>query len=503
MRPISRKPSEIGQTRMQPLAKLPVFFDLADRRVVVAGGSAAAAWKAELLLACGAKVEIYAPEISTELEALLTREESSGTISVHQQRWTSERLAGAAIAVAAVDSSEEAQAFSEAARKAGVPVNVIDNPDVCQFQFGTIVNRSPIVIGISTDGAAPILGQAIRRRIEMLLPEWLSRWARIAKSIRREVISHLPFGVRRREFWEKFSDLAFKGPPQPNEYQSVAALLDNIRTTASRDQGRVTLVGAGPGDPELLTVKAVRAMQAADVILFDDLVSTEVLDLARREAQRMLVGKRGGRESCKQEDINELMVKLAHQGKHVVRLKSGDPMIFGRAGEEIALLEAAGIPVTVVAGLTAASAMAAELGVSLTHRDMAHSVRYVTGHSRHGRLPDNLDWSGLADPETSLVFYMGGRTAPSIAERLISEGLQPTTPAIVQFAISRPEATRLITTLAGLRNCRELLKSGQPVLIGIGKVFAGVSTASQFEGVTSTEQQQFEPVGLPSAIAGD
>lgn len=503
MQPISRKPSEVAQKRMQPLAKLPVFFDLADRRVVVAGGSAAAAWKAELLLAAGAKVEIYALEISEEMQRLLAREGAGGTMSVHHQHWTPAVFGGAAMAIAAVDNSDEAQAFSEAARKAGVPVNVIDNPAVCQFQFGTIVNRSPVVIGISTDGAAPILGQAIRRRIEMLLPEWLSRWAAIAKSIRREVIAQLPFGVRRREFWEKFSDRAFEAPPNVIEHERVSALLDSVKNSASGDQGRVTLVGAGPGDPELLTVKAVRAMQAADVILFDDLVSTEVLDLARREAQRMLVGKRGGRESCKQEDINALMVKLARQGKHVVRLKSGDPMIFGRAGEEIALLEAEGIPVTVVAGITAASAMAAELGVSLTHRDMAHSVRYVTGHSRHGRLPDNLDWTGLADPDTSLVFYMGGKTAPSIAERLINEGMPPTTPAIVQYAISRPEASRLTTTLAELRNYRELLNNGQPVLIGIGKVFAAVEIASAIDGVTSIGHRACEQMGLPSAIGGD
>jgi uroporphyrin-III C-methyltransferase/precorrin-2 dehydrogenase/sirohydrochlorin ferrochelatase len=234
----------------------------------------------------------------------------------------------------------------------------------------------------------------------------------------------------------------------------------------------VTLVGAGPGDAGLLTINAVRALQSADVILFDDLVSEDVLELARREAKRMLVGKRGGQRSCKQEDINALMTKLARQGKHVVRLKSGDPMIFGRAGEEIAELEAAGIPVSVVPGITAAAAMASQLKTSLTHRDGAHSVHFVTGHARNGELPRDLDWPGLAYPGTTLTFYMGGRTAKDIALRLIAEGLPSSTPVVAVAGITRASEQRSTMTLdvlsrAGLPS-RML---DQPVLIGIGAVF--------------------------------
>ena len=215
--------------------------------------------------------------------------------------------------------------------------------------------------------------------------------------------------------------------------------------TAGRDApraGRVSLVGAGPGDAELLTLKAVRALQAADVILFDELVPPEVLDLARREAKRMCVGKRGGRPSCRQEDINALMIRLARGGSRVVRLKGGDPMLFGRAGEEIAELGAAGVPIDIVPGITAALALAATLGVSLTHRDLAHSVRFVAGHGRHGDLPADLDWAGLADPETTLLVYMGGRTAGLLAARLLAEGLLPDTPACAVAALTRPEEAR-------------------------------------------------------------
>ena len=235
--------------------------------------------------------------------------------------------------------------------------------------------------------------------------------------------------------------------------------------------GRVTLVGAGPGDPELLTVKAIRALQSADIILFDSLVSEEILSFARSKAKRMLVGKRGHRPSCKQEDINALMLKLAEQGKHVVRLKCGDPVMFGRAGEEIEHLQAAGIPVTIVPGITSASAMASSLGASLTHRHQAHSVRFVTGHSREGELPQNLDWKGLADPETTLVIYMGGRTGPEFAKRLMDQGLPAETPCAIAISVSRADEDRRFGTLGELASGALDSLSDEPVLIGIGQVF--------------------------------
>lgn len=467
-----RKPADVPPPRMNALAKLPVFLDLAGKRVVVAGGSAMAAWKAELMAAAGADVEVYAPELSPEMAHLIEHGAAAGTFRHIARAWRASDLPGATLALADALDGCEAKAFWNAARAAGVIVNVIDKPDFCQFQMGTIVNRSPVVVAISTDGGSPILGQAIRRRIEALLPPTLATWATIAKRLRTSVSARLPFGVRRRAFWERFAERALTETPSPQAEHEATQLIEEVEASAALKSGRVTLVGAGPGDAELLTLKAVRAMQSADVIMYDDLVSAEVLELARREAKRMAVGKRGRRESCKQSDINELMIKLASQGKHVVRLKSGDPMIFGRAGEEIAELERHGIPVAIVPGVTAALAAAAKLGVSLTNRDFAQSVRFVTGHARSGALPADMDWRGLADPRTTLVFYMSGRTSSMIAARLIEEGLDGSTPVAVVCGATHERETRWIGDLDALSANAPPVDTGQPVLIGIGQAFA-------------------------------
>lgn len=424
MRIVSPQPNK---ARIAPLAILPVFFDLIDKRVIAIGGSEPATWKIELLAAAGAHVQVLAP-VETwcqELIALAESGTSAGSISLVDCHWAPSDLSGAAFAVADIEDDHEATAFVDAARHEGVPYNVIDRPSFCQFQFGAIVNRSPVVIGISTAGAAPILGQAVRRRIETLLPHTLSAWARLAQDVRGAVMAQLDAGPQRRAFWEKLAERAF-GDAGPTA--ADAKVTGASRTLAP---GRVTLVGAGPGDADLLTIKAVRALQSADVILFDDLVSAEVLELARREAKRLLVGKRAARESCKQEDINAMMLNLARQGKHVVRLKSGDPMIFGRAGEEIDMLERHGIAVTVVPGVTAALALASRLNLSLTHRDHAQSVRFITGHSRQGGLPETLNWQALSDPAITSVYYMSRRTLPQIVEQLQKRGISPETPAII------------------------------------------------------------------------
>lgn len=450
--------------RTDDLATLPVFFKLQGKRAIVAGGSDAAAWKAELLAAAGADVHVC------------------------KTGWTPDSLAGAAIAICDAETEGEAQAFYDAAHEAGVPVNVIDKPAWCDFQFGSIVNRSPAVIAISTDGAAPILGQAIRRRIETLIPPALADWAGIAREIRETVTARLAAGAQRRAFWERFTDRAFGPAPSLTAADELAGEAVSIAAGLDAEKGRVTLVGAGPGDAELLTLKAVRALQAADVILFDDLVSDDVLELARREAKRMLVGKRGGRESCRQEEINDMMVSLAKAGKHVVRLKGGDPMIFGRAGEEIARLEEEGIPVAVVPGITSALAMASSLGVSLTHRDCAQSVRFVTGHSRKGELPSDINWQAVADPKTTTIFYMGGRTAGEIAAMLIGRGLPADTPVAVAKAVSRPGQKHWRGTLATLPAAMPEIGCDEPVLIGVGQVFAvrmALSSASPREALAA------------------
>lgn len=458
---------------MGALAKLPVFLDLSGKRAVMAGGTAPAAWKAELLAAAGAEVHVYAPAPGPEMVALFARGAASGFLIHHPRPWALDCFDHAAIALADAATDAEAHAFFCAARAAGVPVNVIDKPAFCQFQFGSIVNRSPVVVSISTDGGAPILGQAIRRRIETLLPPPLAEWGRLAKEVRDAVALNLKPGPQRRTFWETFSERAFGPAPHKDEAVELIANLTNAAPAIARG-GRVTLVGAGPGDAELLTLKAVRALQSADIILFDDLVSPGVLELARREAKRMMVGKRGGRESCSQDDINALMLQLAQQGKRVVRLKCGDPMVFGRAGEEIEMLRAAGVEIDVVPGITTASAMASSLGVSLTHRDTAQSVRFVTGHARSGELPTHLDWSGLADPSTTLIFYMARSTASAIAQKLQTAGLEGATPAVAVVNVSAPNETRWFGTLAELPQGVAALETHGPLLIGIGATFADV-----------------------------
>ena len=422
--PVARPPE-----RMAPLAVLPVFFDLRGKRVVAVGGSDAACWKIELLVATGAQVEVFAP-LDERCDGMSTL---ADRITLFDRTWQDADLSGAAFAVADIEDEYHAEIFTRAARAAGVPYNVIDKPAFCQVQFGSIVNRSPLVVGISTAGAAPVLGQAVRRRIETALPRTLTHWARFAAEIRPKVMARLPPGLKRRAFWEGLAERAFGSTPPSHDDGDIE------RFSALPSGGRVTLVGAGPGDADLLTIKAVRALQSADIILFDNLVSSEVLELARREAKRMLVGKRAGRDSCRQEDINQTMLALARQGMHVVRLKSGDPMIFGRAGEEIAMLEDHGINVSVIPGITSALALDSGLGVSLTHRDCAQSVRFVTGHSRKGALPENLDWASLTDPAATNIYYMSRRTLPEIAERLLAGGMAPSTPAVIASNISRPD----------------------------------------------------------------
>lgn len=478
MKIASRKPAEAGLTRLGALAKLPVFFDLRGKRAIVAGGSTGAAWKAELLAAAGADVTVFAADPGEDMRAIVARGVADGSLVLHEYGWTADAFAGAAIAVGDFEDETEAEAFRDAAKAAGVPVNTIDKPETCDFQFGSIVNRSPVVIGISTDGAAPILGQAIRRRIEMLLPPALAEWAGAARDIRVRVMERLRPGAQRRQFWEAFSERAFRGSKTP-DLSLLDAMIADSRAGMARSNGRVTLVGAGPGDAELLTIRAVRALQGADVILFDDLVSDDILELARREAKRMMVGKRGRRESCAQEDINALMLTLARQGKHVVRLKAGDPMVFGRAGEEIAALEAAGIPVKVVPGITSAQAMAASLNRSLTHRDHAQSLTLMTGHSRKGELPETIDWSRAAAPNATLVVYMGAKQAGALVERLVAGGLAETTAAVAMASLSREEERRWTGALRDLPAGVATLPAGAPILIGIGGVFAGLEAERQ------------------------
>jgi uroporphyrin-III C-methyltransferase/precorrin-2 dehydrogenase/sirohydrochlorin ferrochelatase len=464
-----RTPTEAMPARMGALARLPVFLSLDGKRAVLAGGSPAAAWKAELLSAAGARVDVYAIEACDELQQLVANP-PRGAVAINARPWLHEDLNGAAIAIGAFENDEDAAAFAAAARAAGVPVNVIDKPAFCDFSFGAIVNRSPLVIGISTDGAAPVFAQAIRAKLEALLPKGFADWAAAAARWRGALkLTGLSFAARRK-FWQLFTAHAVANPdraPAQGDFDSFVAEVKGLG--ASVESGSVTLVGAGPGDPELLTLRAVRALQSADVILFDDLVSREVMDFARREARKMLVGKTGFGPSCTQEDINELMVSLAKQGKRVVRLKGGDPLIFGRAAEEIAACEAANIAVDVVPGITSVQGAASRLGIALTDRKKARRLQYVTGHAKHGGLPADVDWKSLADPATTTAVFMPTRTLAALAEKAIAEGLDPDTPALAISRATRPDQAVVTASIAELPE--RLAQAGLPgpVLVMIGR----------------------------------
>lgn len=434
--------------RMDCLATLPLFFPLRRRRVVVIGGTEAAAWKAELLSAASATVEVWARDTCLEMEALAA-DPPGGSVAINRRAWTPACFAGAAIVVADAEDHAESASIFAAACHAGLPVNVIDRPEFCTFQFGSIVNRSPLVVGISTGGAAPVFGQTIRSRIEALLPAGFARWAAAARQWRGEVTKLGLSSASRRRFWERFADLALRAPDRAPSSDDRDALIEFASGRADRaaSTGHVTLVGAGPGNPELLTLKALRALRSADVILFDDLVAPEILDFARREAKRMLVGKTGYAPSCRQDDINALMVGLARSGKRVVRLKAGDPLIFGRAGEEVAALERAGIPVEIVPGITAAQGAAAGLRRSLTHRSGARRLQFITGHARGSRLPEDIDMASLADPHTTTAVYMPLGTLEQLVRRLQNAGADPGRPVSAVVNATRNDEHRVSGTL--------------------------------------------------------
>ena len=476
-----RKPLEAKPERMTSLARLPVFFALTGKRVVLAGGSHAAAWKAELMSAAGARVEVYADAFSDEMRAVVN-DAPDGDIVLIERIWMPADLTGAAIAIGAFEDDEGAAVFASAARAAGVPVNVIDKPAFCDFSFGAIVNRSPLVIGISTDGAAPVFAQAIRAKLEALLPAGFAHWANAASRWRDKVkASGLSFAGRRK-FWQVFTAHAVTHAETAPSQSDFNLFITEVKGLgAAVETGSVTLVGAGPGDPELLTLRAVRALQSADVILFDDLVSRGVLDFARREARKLLVGKTGFGPSCKQEDINALMISLAKQGKRVVRLKGGDPLIFGRAGEELDACEANGIKVEIVPGITAAQGAAAALGLSLTNRKHSRRLQYITGHAQSGKLPDDIDWRALADPFTTTAVYMPVRTLGSLVARALAEGLDPQTPAAAISRATRADQQVVRSAIADLptRLAEESLPGPVLVMLGLTLAHQGAAMTSR------------------------
>jgi len=455
--------------RIAPLANLPLFHRIAGRRVVVAGGSEGALWKAELIAAAGADVLVLAGDAAQAAKYdALAADPAGGSVTVLPRGWIPADLDGAALAVAAPADREESLRFVAAARAAGAPVNIIDQTELCDVLFGTIVNRSPVVLAISTDGGAPMLGQSIRARIESVLPLGLAGWGKVAQAWRPLLKQRITSFDDRRLFWERFVERAWASPDHVPDAADREALFD--APLAAGRKGRVTLVGAGPGDPELLTLKAVRALQSATVILYDDLVGPGVLELARREARRVAVGKSASGPSCRQEDINARIVALALAGERVVRLKGGDPLIFGRATEEIDACRAAGIDVSIIPGISAAQGAAAALGFSLTERGEARRIQFVTGHGADGKLPTDLDWGAIADPAATTIVYMPRATLAEFARLAIAAGLGADTPAVAVASATLAAQAQVAGTIADIADLAATLPARVPVTVIIGRI---------------------------------
>jgi len=480
----------------------PLFFKLDNRKVLIVGGGDVALRKADLLSRAGAAITIVAPSICDELHALLSDEKHTLIYENYNKKY----MQGARVIIAGTDDEALNHQIHADATALNIPVNVVDTPHLCDFIFPAIVDRNPIVIGISSNGKAPVLARLLRARLETLIPQGYGKLAKLAGEFRAEVKHKIPTLTGRRQFWErafegKVSELIFAG----NETEANAQLQQDLNETAAEiaDQnhsnsedsdnqqafidtsevavsnsdsknktpvGEVYIVGAGPGDPELLTFKALRLMQQADIVFYDALVSPQVLDLCRRDADKVYVGKKRSNHAVAQLGINELLVTEAKKGRRVVRLKGGDPFIFGRGGEEIESLRAHGVPYQVVPGITAANAAASYAGIPLTHRDHSQSVRFVTGFLKAGA--PNEKFENLLDTDETVVFYMGLHSLERLTEGLIEAGRSSETPIAIVSNASMPNQQVLTGTLASIVERQEQAQLPTPALLIMGDVVA-------------------------------
>jgi uroporphyrin-III C-methyltransferase/precorrin-2 dehydrogenase/sirohydrochlorin ferrochelatase len=444
---------------------LPLFFDLTAGPVLLVGAGAQALAKLRILQAAGAKVRWY---VGSQEEAEIADAPSiRSRIGLPSEK----DFLGAIALVVSVDRDTD-EALAKRARAMNLPVNVVDRPDLSTFIFPAIVDRGDVVVAVTTSGTSPVLARRLRERIEEILPERIGAFASFLGRYRERLNALRDRGFSTRAFWEKVIDgpiaaLFLSG----REAKAEAALIIEIER-AGRDeqaQGHVQIVGAGPGDPDLLTLKALHALQSSDLVLYDDLVSSAILGRVRRDAEQVFVGKRKGAPGIGQDEINRRMIVAAKAGKHVVRLKGGDPFIFGRGGEELAALEAQGIAVSVVPGITAALGCAAEAGLPLTMRKEATRLSIVTANTAEGA--DRIDWSGLADRDTTIAVYMGLTAAPAVKNGLIGAGRDPRTPVAVLARGTRPDSRSVTGTLTQLPALAAQAGEG-PALIVIGDVVA-------------------------------
>ncbi len=464
---------------------LPIFLNVKDQPCLVVGGGDVAARKVALLRRAAAQVTVIAPSLCASLVALA----QSNDITHRAAEFTPADVAGFMLVVAATDDLAVNRQVSDAARTRGVPVNVADQPTLCSFVMPSIIDRSPVVVAVSSGGASPVLARLLRAKLETLVPASYGRLATLVGKFRAQVKAKFKTTAERRRFWEQtlqgpIAEMLLAG----QERAAHAALQEAVQQAPGNDHtlGEVYVVGGGPGDPDLLTFRALRLMQQADVVLYDRLVGKQVLDLVRRDAERIYVGKKREVHAVRQEEIHELMVKLARQGKRVLRLKGGDPFIFGRGGEEIGTLAEEGIPFQVVPGITAASGCAAYAGIPLTHRDYAQSCIFVTGHQQDDAI--DLNWEALVQPQQTVVIYMGLKGLSIICRELIAHGMASDTPAaLVEQGTTRQQRV----FIGNLRTLPDIVSTAAvhaPTLIIVGEVVRLHQKLAWFEPLSRIER---------------
>ena len=455
------------------MAFLPVFLGLASGPVLLVGSGPQALAKLQLLRATGAHVRWFSPDASAEEQALLAAH-YAGHIGVTIGEPEDSDISGALALVSAAGDEIDAR-LAARARALRVPVNVVDRLDLSTFIFPAIVNRGDVVVAIGTGGASPVLARRIRERIEAILPARIGEFAALMRRHRESIVTvrkRWP-GFSARRFWERVIDgnigAAFLAGRTREAEAELSREIAAAGASENSGNGAVHLVGAGPGDPDLLTLRALNALQNADIVFYDELVTSEILERSRRDAERVFVGKRKGEPGMGQDAINRLLVAAAKAGKQVVRLKSGDPFVFGRGGEELEYLRQAGVSTFVVPGITAALGCAAEVGLPLTFRKEATRLSFVTANTASGA--ETIDWSGLSDPQTTVVVYMGLSSAPSVRAGLIQAGRDPQTPAAVLARGTRSDAKAVVGRLNELPALAAAAGEG-PALLVIGDVVA-------------------------------
>ncbi|NMH60356.1 siroheme synthase CysG [Alteromonas ponticola] len=445
----------------------PAFIDTTSLTCLIVGAGNVAARKLELVLKTQARIIIVADQVSPAVAELA----ESSQVTLHKRKFEQSDLAHIEMVFVCTADSELNEHIYALARQRNILVNVVDNTPLCQFITPSIIDRSPITIALSSGGSAPVLLRHLRQKLESLIPQHISRLGEFAQAARDKVKQALNSVTARRYFWEDIFEGDVAELIEKNQYEKAQSLFDQTLSIAANDQqavGEVYLVGAGPGDADLLTFRALRLMQKADVVIYDRLVSAQILELVRRDAEKLYVGKAKSLHSVPQDQINALIIEKARQGQRVVRLKGGDPFIFGRGGEEIASLVDAGISFQVVPGITAASGASSYAGIPLTHRDHAQSVVFATGHLKDDTV--DLNWPALAHTNQTIVFYMGLTGLPIICQKLVEHGLSSETQIALIENATLPEQRVVTGTLNDIEKRSKQANIQPPALIIVGSV---------------------------------